>query len=183
MFAPMKQRCGANSSGPLDFQMLFPQHPSCGSEVEEAEGEFFVPVTKSPSGFALVTVNKGVVTPTPTPTVTPTEEPTVTPTVTPTIIPTISPTVTPTEEPTVTHKEATIPSIAAGKSAKVQLSYKVPDNIYLGAYTIRGLVNPYGTIPETNEGDNAFISPGIYFISDNWIEERVTAGTCGRCGS
>ncbi|MDR2854878.1 MAG: hypothetical protein LBV40_01805 [Methanomicrobiales archaeon] len=80
-------------------------------------------------------------------------------------------------------EKATIPSIAAGKSAEVQLSYKIPDNIYLGAYSIRGLVNPYGTIPETNEGDNTFTSPGIYFIADNWIEERIEAGTCDRCGS
>jgi len=79
-------------------------------------------------------------------------------------------------------EEATIPSIAAGKSAKVQLSYKVPDNIYLGAYTMRGLVNPYGTIPETNEGDNTFVIPGIYFISDNWVEAKIAAGGCG-CGS
>jgi hypothetical protein len=80
-------------------------------------------------------------------------------------------------------EKATIPPIAAGKSTKVQLSYKVPDDIYIGAYTIRGLVNPYGTIPETSEGDNVFIVPGIYFIADNWVEERVTAGTCGRCSS
>ena len=79
-------------------------------------------------------------------------------------------------------EEATIPAIAAGKSAKVQLSYKVPDNIHLGAYTFRGLVNPYGIIPEANEGNNVFIAPGSYFISDNWVEAKVAAGGCG-CGS
>jgi hypothetical protein len=80
-------------------------------------------------------------------------------------------------------EQATIPSIAAGKSAKVQLSYKIPDNISLGAYTLRGLANPYGIIPEANEGDNLFTAPGMYFISDNWIEERVTEGTCAKCRS
>lgn len=76
-------------------------------------------------------------------------------------------------------EKAMIPSIAVGKSAKVQLSYKVPDNIYLGAYTMRGLVNPYGTISGTNEGDNVFIIPRVYFISDNWVEAKVAAGGCG----
>jgi len=76
-------------------------------------------------------------------------------------------------------EEATIPSIAAGKSAKVQLSYKVPDNIYLGAYTMRGLVNPYGIIPEANDENSVFVVPGIYFISDNWVAAKVAAGGCG----
>jgi len=76
-------------------------------------------------------------------------------------------------------EEATIPSIAAGKSAKVQLSYKIPDNIYLGAHTLRGLVNPYGIIPEANKEDNVFTVPGMYFISDNWVEAQVAAGGCG----
>ena len=79
-------------------------------------------------------------------------------------------------------EKATIPSIAPGKSANVQLSYKIPDNIYLGAYIMRGLVNPYGVIAEETEENNVFTVPGSYFISDNWVEARAEAGGCG-CGS
>ncbi|MDR2855732.1 MAG: hypothetical protein LBV40_06230 [Methanomicrobiales archaeon] len=79
-------------------------------------------------------------------------------------------------------EKATIPSIAADKSATVQLSYKVPDDIYLGAYILRGFVNPYGMIPEGGEDDNVYIVPGSYFISDNWAEEKIAAGGCG-CSS
>ena len=77
---------------------------------------------------------------------------------------------------------ATIPAIAAGKSAKMQLSYKIPDNIHLSSYSARGLVNPYGIIPEVNEGDNVFITPRTYFISNNWGATKVSSGGCG-CGS
>ena len=79
-------------------------------------------------------------------------------------------------------EKATIPSIAAGKSATAQLSYKIPDNIYLGAYILRGFVNPYGMVPEEGEDNNVFIVPGSYFISDNWVEAKIAAGGCG-CGS
>ena len=77
---------------------------------------------------------------------------------------------------------ATIPSIAAGKSATVQLSYKIPDNIFLGAYALRGFVNPYGMIPEKGDDNNVFVAPGSYFISDNWVESKIAAGGCG-CSS
>ena len=79
-------------------------------------------------------------------------------------------------------EKATIPPIAAEKSATSQLSYKIPDNIYLGAYILRGFVNPYGMIPEVDEDNNAFIVPGSYFVSDNWVEAKIAAGGCG-CGS
>ena len=79
-------------------------------------------------------------------------------------------------------ENAIIQSIEAGKSATVQLSYKIPDNIYLGAYALRGFVNPYGMIPEEGENNNVFVAPGSYFISDNWVEAQIAAGGCG-CGS
>jgi hypothetical protein len=79
-------------------------------------------------------------------------------------------------------EEATVPALAAGKSTNVQLSYKVPENIYLGSYTLRGIVNPYGIVPESNMEDNMIVALGSYFISDNWVEAKIAGGGCG-CSS
>jgi uncharacterized membrane protein len=79
-------------------------------------------------------------------------------------------------------EEATVPALAAGKSKNVQLSYKIPENIYLGSYVLRGIVNPYGIVPESNMEDNMIVASGSYFISDNWVEAKIAGGGCG-CSS